>query len=301
VFSVHYQGFIKALRFFPNVLQKLLIKKKFEELERLCNAKFDLVWSFDNSVFYNFKALPDSVYSISHIVDYSQDFEFEKSSKTADLCLASSKYIVKKQKQYNLRSYIIGHGFNKVNGHSTSFKLKGRGRINCGYAGNLDIKYIDWVLVEALINDFADIDFHFAGQWSSESEFQHISKRPNFYFYGKLPSDELPIFYENLDILILTYQYDKYPEQLANPHKMMEYLGSSKVILATWTNEYEDLASQEVIKMAKTREEYLVYFKLIIENLDDWNSANQSEKRKAFALNNTYLKQIEKIEGLLNE
>ncbi len=300
VFSVNYKGFINGLRWFPRFLQKQLIKKKFEELERFCNTKFDLIWSFDNSVFYDLSALSNSIYKISHIVDLNQDFQFKKSTKTADLCLATSEFISQKQKRYNDNSHNIGHGFNKVEHQSSAFKLRGVSKINCGYAGNLDIKYIDWDLVKSLINDFPHINFHFAGQWNSKAKFPHICNKSNFHFYGKLPSNDLPFFYEKLDILILLYQYQKYPEQLANPHKMMEYLGSGKMIVATWTEEYKDHDAVKLILMSNSTADFLDNFKSASYNLKYWNSTEKKNGRKAFAAENTYTKQIERIEKLIN-
>lgn len=295
VFSVNYNGFIKGLRFLPNFIQKFLIRKKFKFLQKLCKIQFDIIWSFDNSVFYDFSALPSNVYFISHIVDWNQDFEFKKASLTADLCLSTSKYILEKQKIYNDNSHNIGHGFNEVKNISKPFFLKGNNSINCGYAGNLDIPYIDWEVVEQLVNDNPNVDFHFAGKWETIDRFTNIFSNSNFYFYDKLNANDLPSFYERMDTLILVYQYEKYPEQLANPHKMMEYLASGKMVISNWVEEYRTL-NEQLILMSKNGLELINCFKKVNSDFDYWNSTEKITLRKEIALKSNYINKIREIE-----
>src|SRR5690606_30205807 len=101
VLEVKYRGFPKGLRFYPAALQRHFIRKKFHELERLCNIRFDVIWSFDNSVFFDFSALPEDVLTVSHIVDLNQNFQFVNASRTAQLCIGVSRSIVKRQKRHN--------------------------------------------------------------------------------------------------------------------------------------------------------------------------------------------------------
>lgn len=299
LYYVNYTGFIKGLRVLPNFIQKRLIARKFKKIQKLCQVQFDIVWSFDNSVFFDFSALPKELICISHIVDWNQDFEFEKAAKTADLCLASSANIVEKQKKYNPNSYNIGHGCNKVVDKVKPFKLKGNSIINCGYAGNLDIKYIDWELLEKLIVFFPTVDFHFAGKWESKANYPNIYRSQNFYYYGKLSANDLLSFYKSVDLLMIVYQYQNYPKQLANPHKMMEYLSSGKVIVGTWTEEYANLIDEDIIKMAKNLKEFVSKFREVNNDLFYWNNENLVKKRTAFAFQNTYDKKIDKIEKLI--
>jgi len=301
LFSVHYTGFIKGLRFFPQFLQKHVIGKKFEQLQHLCKVKFDIVWSFDNSVFFDFSALPEEVFCISHIVDLNQDFEFKKAAKTADLCLGVSKPIVDKLKLYNNNSFYINHGFNEDNksDQSAKIKLPGKERVKAFYAGNLNILYLDWDLVKACVNKFSNVDFVFAGPWRNNDIKDMLSSKNNFHYLGVLSSSELSKYYQCSDILLIIYKYSEFPDQLSNSHKMMEYLASGKMILATWTEEYQLLAKRGLIKMAKTDEDYVEMFSAIINNIGFWNSEKMQEERKKFAKKNTYNNQIKAIEKIL--
>lgn len=300
LFSVHFTGFIKGLRFFPQFLQKHVIGKKFEQLQHLCKVKFDIVWSFDNSVFFDFSALPEEVFCISHIVDLNQDFEFKKAAKTADLCLGVSKPIVDKLKLYNNNSFYINHGFNKDNksDQSAKIKLPGKERVKAFYAGNLNILYLDWDLVKACVNKFSNVDFVFAGPWRNNDIKDMLSSKNNFHYLGVLSSSELSKYYQCSDILLIIYKYSEFPDQLSNSHKMMEYLGSGKMILATWTNEYKDLAKDNLIAMSKNKDTFLMNFQEVISNLDQWNSFRKAKIRKDFSSKNSYINQLNKIEEI---
>ena len=58
LWKIDYKPFMKGLRFFPAFLQRYFMRRKFDKLEKLASIKFDCVWSFDNSVFFDFTFLP---------------------------------------------------------------------------------------------------------------------------------------------------------------------------------------------------------------------------------------------------
>lgn len=299
VFSVQYKGFIKGLRFMPTILQRHLIRQKFKQLQKLCEVKFQIIWSFDNSVFFDFSALPNEVICISHIVDLNQDFEFIKTTQTADICLSTTSFIEKKQKRFNCNSFNIGHGYNLTSEINEKIEISEGFKYRCGYAGNLDIQYIDWELIEKLLINFPEVGFYFAGNWERISIYDNILSKTNFFYLGKLSSQKLKAFYASMDLLLLVYKYQEFPEQLANPHKMLEYLGSGKMIAATWTEEYKNLHEKEIL-MSKDNIEFINRFRMAIIDLSIWNSAEKVKNRIDLANDNTYFKQLEKIEKLLN-
>jgi len=303
VSSVYYEGFVKGLRFMPRFLQRYFIRKKFNQLQKLCNISFDVVWSFDNSVFFDFSALPKKVYCISHIVDLNQNFEFNRAASSANICFGVCRPILNKLLLYNKKCFFVNHGFNeKINNHTeNSIKLPGKHAVKAFYAGNLNIKYLDWKLLEACIEKFQNVDFVFAGPWlKTELYHESLKQKSNFHYLGTISTNDLGYYYSISDLLLIAYKNIEYPEQLTNTHKMMEYLGSGKMILATWTDEYRKLQKSKVIKMAKNSLEFLTYFDEIISDLEKWNGNEKSRSRQEYALNNTYSMQIERIEKLLH-
>src|SRR5690606_1014053 len=129
--------------------------------------------------------------------------------------------------------------------------LPGTHAIRVGYAGNLDLRYIDWNLLDRIISEHAGVGFYFAGPHKENSAVDRLRQKPNAHFLGKLPSAQLGSFYRKMDVLLLCYLADDYPDQLANPHKIMEYLGSGKVVVATRTGEYEAFESPGMLVMSR--------------------------------------------------
>lgn len=300
VWNIEYRGFPKGIRFYLPILRKYFIKQKFEELQKLCGVEFDIIWSFDNSVFFDFSALPMNVYSISHIVDWNQDFEFASAARTANLCLASSSYILSKQRKYNSNTYFIQHGFLLSPYNSSEQSLPGKNKTKAFYAGNLSIPYIDWNLLHNLVESHHEVDFCFAGKGNDLKAFKNLQTFSNVYYLGVLNAADLHARLSMADILLLVYQADKYPEQLANPHKLMQYFGVGKCIVSTWTEEYMALASEHILMMASNREDYLTKFKVALQSLETLNNMENQALRKGFALDNTYELQIKRIQALTN-
>jgi hypothetical protein len=308
VSSVTYSPFFPGLRFLPSVFQRYLIRKKFNEIQALCEVTFDVVWSFDNSVFFDFSALPASVLTISHIVDLNQNFQTAKAATSAYCCLCTTKHIFERLQKFNRRVYKINHGFNLIQSSSTQIQLPGSSKIKALYAGNLSMPFIDWQLIGKVVSENPAIDFIFVGP-NADAELastdqsvarKKIKASQNCFFIGEKPAGELIKYLQAADILLVAYQ-EKYHIDQANPHKLMEYLGAGKMTVATCTSEYEDLARKGLILMTDSNDRFPSVFKTAVDDIDVWNASDKVEGRKAFAHQNTYFKHIETIESYLNE
>jgi len=54
--TIDYKGFLPGLKYFPSFIIRWLTRRVFDQLEQLSGVEFDIIWSFDNSVFYQFDA-----------------------------------------------------------------------------------------------------------------------------------------------------------------------------------------------------------------------------------------------------
>lgn len=296
---IDYKGFPKGLRFMPGPLRKYLTKKMFLRLQTLCNCTFAITWSFDNSVFFDFDALPAGVIKISHIVDQNQDFQFKRAASSADICLGVIPKIVAKQKKFNDNSHLVPHAVQTFPAKPPHVELPGKSAIKLIYTGNLLMPYLDWDLFQKIISGADNTDLVFIGTDTPDHATEFFEETRVFHLPA-VASHELPAYLQNADLLLLCYQPEYY-RQYASPHKMMEYLASGKMVLATWTEEYSGLHEKGLIRMAKNHEEYLESFKEIMQNFKYWNSPEMQHKRRAFTLENTYDKQIERIEQMIND
>ena len=303
VYSIQYHGFPRGLRFFPGFIQRNYIRKVYAELEKLCEVNFDIIWSFDNSVFYNFSALPKEILKISHIVDLNQDFQTKKAASTADICFCTSDFIQKKMFQFNSKVFKINHGYN-IPDNSLPKKLKGS--IKVGYVGSLHIPYLDWGVTLKIVEQNPEVDFYFIGPLKTaklDSIILNIIKRlkdkDHVHFIGLISAFDIPNYLAAMDILLIIYKAEEFREQLASPHKMMDYLGSGKIIVSSYTDEYAD--KNHLLLMANKNKELPSLFQQAVLNIRELNNNVNRAKRILFAYDNTYGKQVEKIERLITE
>ncbi|WP_421763187.1 hypothetical protein [Ekhidna sp.] len=294
---VNYPGFWKGQRFLPFWLRKKNQSNIYEKIEAIAGLHFDVVWSFDNSVFYQMDVFPSRVLTISHIVDLNMDYEMEIAAKTAQVCFCTTTFIQQRLETYNSRVFLINHGYN-VSMQSVDFipQRKSEGTVAVGYAGNLDIQYLDWELIKSVSSEYQEVDFYFAGSLKSEGIQSYFNGMPNMHYVGVLKSDQVQSFYSEMDILIIAYKADIFKEQLANPHKVLEYLYSGKPIVSTFTQEYQN---KELLFMSNRNVEWPSKFQYVLRNLDKCSSKEMVDQRKNYALDHTYDKQIDRIEKIL--
>jgi glycosyltransferase involved in cell wall biosynthesis len=166
--------------------------------------------------------------------------------------------------------------------------------------------FIDWSILNSVISDNPGVDFVFIGpnddRRVTEIE-QDLAKRSalnssNVYLLAKLNSGQLQQYQKQADVLLVAYQ-EKYHKDQANPHKMMEYLGAGKLIVATFTAEFKQYADEGLFLMSIKNSEFSGLFAKAINELDYWNSEKQQDQRKKVALDNTYDQQINRIEEVI--
>jgi hypothetical protein len=87
----------------------------------------------------------------------------------------------------------------------------------------------------------------------------------------------------------------------SNSHKLLEYLSTGKVVVANLFDVYK--TTKELIIMPEDNDDAKIpaLFHKVISNLEYYNSPELQQKRKAFALDNTYEKQIERIEKIISD
>ena len=117
---------------------------------------------------------------------------------------------------------------------------------------------------------------------------------PNVYRLEKVASQELPALYQVADVLLITYQQAHHADQ-ANPHKMMEYLGSGRTVVCTYTAEFD--SQRELTAMSTQNSDWSALLVKVINNLESWNAEELIDKRRALALENTYERQLDRMEG----
>jgi len=291
-----------ALRFLPGWVRRGLEAAWLRRLEAVAGTHIDVVWLFENSRFFDMRFAGDRL-KIYHQVDLNQDLHPDRAAATADIAIAISGPIAERLKGAASLPLRITHGCQWR--PAGALPAQGEERfagcqVHAMLTGNLDTVYMDTQLVSDLVADHPEVRFHFVGRYTIDSGLhQALQSAPNAVFWGPLPAMDLPALLARADILLVTYLADTYLQQLANPHKIMEYLASGRAVLATRTLEYEERPG--LIEIAPDREAYRAMFKAMAADPQHWNSEANVARRRAFAGDHTYGRQIDRIAAALGD
>ncbi len=303
--TVEYKPIIRGMRFLPGFLQSIITKLEIKKIQKLAGSNFDVIWNFDASRFYAVSTIHDKL-RICHLVDLNQCLYRNKLAKNSDICFGTTDYIVNELIKWNKNTFKISHGYNLITSETkkTSLLIKGK-NIKVGYVGNLSIPYIRWDVLLEVVKANLECDFYFVGpngksnlsnDMCQTDSFLKLKNLKNVFFTGAVNSEEIPSTLKQFDILLMCYDTEHYIEQLASPHKVLEYLGAGKVIVATFTSEYVNQSG--LLEMVRDIREYSSLFTKVKSNLDFYNSDENIQRRVGFARDNSYKIQLNKIDTL---
>jgi glycosyltransferase involved in cell wall biosynthesis len=286
-----------GLRLMPSAARRLLEARWLARLEDALGWRVELVWLFENSRFFDMSFAGDRV-KIYQQVDLNQDFHPLKAAETADLSIAISGPIERRLESAAKRLLRLSHGVASGPESPISASVQeerfSQFNRNVVLTGNLDISYLNVELLAGLVRDHPEVCFHFIGSYRKDGKlFRLTGQAPNVIWWGRQPSGALPSILREADLLLVTYLAETHREQLANPHKIMEYLASGSPVLATYTEEYAERS--DLIWMATSADDFRTKFAKLIRDPEALSDTKAREVRKAFAAKHTYERQIDRI------
>lgn len=298
------RGIFKLPSFLIDLQNKYLIQKLYNKIEQ----PIDLVWSFDQSKFQNLKQFKAKK-TIFHPVDYiklAQPF-VSRIANSANVVLSVSEKILDTVITSSPK-YFVNHGidsifFNQRTVHSKPDFIK-VDKINVGYVGNLQMKFIDWENLINTVRENSDVNFVFIGPYQSsnlgsnqQTELHELMSYSNTVFTGEMNKNKLTESLSFLDSFWLCYDYKKYPIEVSNSHKILEYLSTGKVVVSNYISTYKNQAILEMIMDNNLLAEKL---KEVTSSINQFNAIEKQQQRINFAKENTYAKQLERIEIIIN-
>lgn len=307
LYAIDYKPNYKGLRYFPKPISAYLFKKEVKALEKYCEDEFDIIWNFDSSRFFNLAYLTSKI-RICHIVDMAENIQRPLLAQTSDVCFCTSDFIKEELTPYNSRVAKIHHGYKVPLEEYQLIETFDSEKVQVGYVGNLTRPCIDWELVQRLVQEYPDIQFNFIGDYSqsnlstiaiNNNILDVLKSSANVTLVGSKESNLIPSYLQRFDVLLSVYKLENEADikQHSNLHKTMEYIGSGKVTVSTYSDEYKD--KRELLEMVDDREQFFERFDKVVKNLTHYNSDEKQLVRKEFTKNNTYSKQLERIEQIL--
>lgn len=288
-----------GLRLIPGAARRFLEARWLQRVEVLAGNPIDTIWLFENSRFYDMRFAGDRL-KIYHQVDLNQDFHPELAAATADVCLCTTDFIARRLRLVRPDVHKIHHG-TTVSGRQTCtldtqpYEKPGA---HVSYIGNLDIPYLDIEAFERITSRHPGVNFHFIGSFSEQGPLRQACHGfPNIQWWGQVPHDQVAHLITRSDVLLVAYKSAEFKEQLASPHKFMEYFLSGKVIVCSYTDEYKN--KRQLVEMAEPDGSVADVFTRVVQDLPRYNSPDRQAERRAFALDHSYQNQLRRIEDIV--
>lgn len=288
-----------GLRFHPPILRRWLEARWLSHLEKAAGCRIGVVWLFENSRFFDLR-FAGSRLKIYHQVDLNQDFHPEIAAATADVCLCTTDAIARRLSAARPDVYKIHHGTVMVGDVAPTVDLRPfeRAGVHATCVGNLDSEYIDVTTLGRLVRRHPEVTFHFVGSCREGGALrQACAAAPNVVWWGKLPFTQIPALTSHSDLLLVAYRSDAFRDQLASPHKFMEYFLSGKSVVCSYTDEYKD--KRHLVAMADVAQPLEEIFAQALADLHNLNAPHRMAERRAFAMEHRYENQLARIERIV--
>lgn len=300
-------------KFKLNWLYNFFIRLHIKKIIRKIGAEPNIVWSFDTGNSLPLGYFPSSALKMLMPVDgpFGHIFERQAADK-ADVIVSVTDQILKAFQEFDKPKLLVNHGVAEVflNGQPP---VKDESSIRIGYSGSLVRNDLDVNCFLQIIRSHPGKFFEFWGEHDMNKSNIHlpqdVSDRtlrfletlhslPNVIMHGPVSSRILAEGIKKMDCLLICYNI----KNDQNHHKVLEYLGTGKVIVSNFMSSYKH-EDRDLIAMATkpdNNDELPALFDHVINNLEQFNSAEKQAKRKAFARQYSYSSNIRRIEEFVN-
>jgi hypothetical protein len=273
----------------------------------------DIVWSFDIGNLYPFRFFDTRAHKIFHPVDEPLNAPALKAARGADIIFSVTREILEKYQSFEVPRHFINHGVSEdfllpvtVNGARTR-------PLQIGFSGNLLRPDIDKEILLQIVQENPNHVFNFWGSYSLEhanigggmdaatvSFIEALQQQKHVVLHGAVPSHQLAKDIREMDAFLICYDVQKDQSKGTNYHKILEYVSTGKVIVSNNVTTYKDQSF--LVQMIQEREHNRLLpalFKKVMSEISLFNAPELQQQRVAFAADNTYVKQLDRIERIL--
>lgn len=299
-------------KFYP--LFKWIERGYIREIRKI-TGQVDEVWNFNPLFVVNADQF-HAKRNLLFMYDFFKVKTIHKAAAKADGIISVAQNILDYFKQIDKPKLLLQHGlapaFEKETENIMPTEMTNN-HIKIGYVGNLFRQGIDRKACKQIIVDHPEIMFHFWGPYALEgnnvstddagneikSFIEFLKNKENVILHGMKTPEELANEMQGMSAFLFLYNRKSDLNAAANAHKILEYLSTGKAVFSMFVSKYE--GSDLLIQDEKDSEDFAGFFKREIQAIEQHNQIEKQKKRIAFALENTYAKQIDRImENLLN-
>lgn len=297
-------------------------RRYIRAIGKIAGREIDQVWSFNPNLFVDLR-LFRARRSILLLYDFYRGRHVMKAAASADAIISVSQLILdhyegaappKLLVQHGLGQHFAGYAQERIQkgepDASRTATLNPTPGVKVGYVGNLLRAGMNMVAAIRIISENPGVEFHFWGPYtrvdnnvtsadasiqSDLAEFiEFLQRQANVVLHGVADQPTLARGLFEMDMFLFLYSPRKDINGASNAHKLVEYLSTGKVVVSTYVSNYSGTSLLEMCD--KEDEENLPgIFKKVVDSLPLYNSAGKQRQRIDFALDNTYVRQVDRI------
>lgn len=301
-------------------LYRALSRRYVRAIRKLVGGKIDEVWSFNANQYIDLRPF-GARKAIVLLYDLYQGNHIFKALEKADALISVSQVILDHYKDTPPPKLFLQHGLGPHFAEKSRKRMAGEefsaapaGKIKVGYTGNLLRAGMNTDVAMEIIGKHPEIEFHFWGPYSlSENNVNDagysappdllafigfLQQRPNVFLHGVVTQQELAERLFEMDAFLFIYSPKKEVNGASNAHKLLEYISTGRVVIATHVSTY---AGTGLLEMCESREEDSLpgIFDRTLKELSTHNARERQIRRIQFALDNTYARQVERVEQFI--
>lgn len=295
-------------------LYSILSKSYVRRIKKIVGSPIDQVWCFNPHIVTDLRLFGAND-TLLFLYDFYRSRYLPKIADTADGIVSVSGIILDYYKNTKPPKLLLQHGLGKpfilqakriLSTHGYRVQTLRR-KMKVGYSGNLLITGLDTLSLKKILKSYSEIEFHFWGTYkeedsnvkgdgAGEEEIKFVNflfGQKNVFLHGIKTPEVLSAEIQEMDAFIISYDGEKGISKSSNSHKIMELLSTGKVIISSPISNYEGTG---YFPMSDEKVNLVELFDQVIKNLEVYNQPSLQRKRIEFALDNTYSRQIERIE-----
>lgn len=290
-----------------------------QAIRSLVRKPIDEVWCFDPHYYVDLSGF-EAKHSVLLLYDFYTGNHVNKAAESADAIVSVSSLILDHYRDATPPRLLMQHGLGKHFAmlaqdrlQRQQFPVRQGEKIRIGYTGNLQRVGINTELGRTIIAAHPEMEFHFWGPYSQEGnnltsaevpadlqEFiEFLKGQPNVLLHGVKEQSALASALFEMDAFLFLYSAGKDPNKASNSHKLLEYLSTGKPVISTYVSNY---AGTNLLEMDGTEDEHRLpaLFRKVMENLATYNAPARQQQRIQFALDNTYNRQVIRIQQFIS-
>lgn len=316
---VSYRPVFRGRRFLPAFLFRVLLRLQVWLLLKAIGTRPDVVWCFHGYLFENLHwfGAPVSLFFAADLFGYDS---FPPEVVSADLVLGVSDTLYTRLQKSGRPVFQINHGLQQNFAEQAIDLLRNAcrstpvtGKLVAGYVGNLRMQALDRQTMMKVISQHPDVQFMFWGSYkatdlnlggeqneSANAFISFLETQPNVELKGVVRAEALQQEIKKCHMFWLCWETGVHHLwDGSNSHKLLEYMATGCPVVAHYVSSYKGTDYLYMLPDS-ANSGYPALFSQTVQLLREEEPAERIEKRLQFAIDNSYAKQLSRIEEMVN-